>query len=151
VREVVMMWDSLLTWEPERRSAILGLAWQRGVEYLGMRGDGGRVIFDFMRRHDPLAISRLQAFNPDLFRRFQEMDRVYARVLELTDYARKVLKLPESLPQAGTEFLKANAHLTEPFPGWLWEVEATENEVCVVARAGSSRPGGVLFGTEIRP
>lgn len=150
VREVIPMWDTLLTWSPELRAQVLALGWQRGVEYLGMSGDAGWVMFNFLQRYDPIVLGRLQAYNPALANRFAELSRIHDIVLTLNQRLATFMVSHNRAPERVEELLKEGEDGGLP-SGWRWVITSPSEGPKVVAMAGPQRPAGVPLGSVVSP
>lgn len=116
----VALLDSCIKFDPNRKTEVLKLAWDRSLEYLKVKGDAGFRLLEFANKHDPQTISRLKSSKRVLARRYDEMVLVRIHLQSLDEQAaefrQKFGRYPSSLKEMAQKSL--DGQLASSRQGW---------------------------------
>lgn len=146
--EVILLLDSLMTLDPSLRESATSLAWQRGIEYLGLSGDAGFRLMGYAAGLDPDVLARLRGRDAALARRYVEMVAVEKTLPRYSEVGRLFFAANGRFPESLQEVL-----LAYPEEGLVgragWEIRfgGRQGRLAAEAHAALGNPWGIPRGT----
>ncbi len=145
--DAVALLDSAVLYDPSTTTDVVGLAWQRGLEFLNSSGDAGRLFINCAIGHDSNTAGRLRAHDIILSRRYEELESVVASLPEMgalgnryfTEFGKfpTILEIQSAYPEVGVRNRE----------GWEITIDGREGKIVAIATASLGNKAGVKRGT----
>ena len=76
--EVITLLDSCIVYDPGLQNQALGIAWDRGIEYLKVNSHYGYLLMEFAIKRDSQIAGRLRSTKKVLLKRYDEFSEITA-------------------------------------------------------------------------
>ncbi len=149
--EVTVLLDSAVTLDPGLRESAIDLAFQRGMEYLGMSGDAGYRLIKYADKLDPEAHVRLRGKDVALSSRYAEMSATDQGLPAVQQAAGGFLAQTGRLP-ATIEELRTLIQVSPMVArsAWIYSFAMNAPRVTVEARIRPGNPFGIPNNTMLK-
>ena len=146
--DVLKMLDSAMVLDPSVKNDVIGLVWQRGIEFLNYSGDDGYRMIEYGSKLDTGFLGRLRAHDIIMARRFEEFETMYRVLPTYSEYGRRYFTeiggFPPNLATLQAAYPEVPLHERE---GWAISFDGREGKIVALATAKLGNRAGVRRGT----